>query len=361
MLEQVESVVTGEVILWGRPLLRWYISIAAFLGILLVLLALKIIGSKRYKKYKTELDQEFKWSIFSFFLLGKINFWSSLFVALYAASEAVNPIAKYDKYFKFVFIFGVFLQLFIWANSAINIYTHQKLRNNLKQNATSTTAINVFSLIWKFFAFSILALIMLDQMGFNITTLLAGLGVGGIAIALAVQNILGDLFASLTIVFDKPFKVGDAIQVDQIIGTVEKVGLKTTRIRSVTGEQIVISNADILKTRLQNFDGIIERRMFFKLGVTYDTPYEKMKMIPSLIEKAIMEQAKTRVDRVHFREYGESSLNFEVSYYIAESTLKLACDIQQEVNLAILKSFEDNGISFAFPSRTIYLQKEQLS
>lgn len=331
---------------------------AAFGVILLVLLVLKILGSRTYKAYKGELDKEFSWKIFCFFLLRKINFWSSLFIAIYAASEAVNPIAKYDKYFKFVFVVGIFWQLFIWVNAAINIYSHQKLRHSLENDPTSSTAINLFSLIWKFFAFVLIFLIMLDQLGFNITTLLAGLGVGGIAIALAVQNILGDLFASLTIVFDKPFKVGDSIQVDNLIGTVEKVGLKTTRIRSVTGEQIVMSNADILKVRLQNFDGIIERRVFFKLGVEYGTPHDKMRLIPALIEKAIMSQAKTRLDRVHFREYAESSLNFEVSYYIAESELRKSCDIQQDVNLAILKSFEENKINFAYPSRTIYLQNQ---
>lgn len=356
MVDQIEYIVTGEAMFLGRPLLRWYIGAGAFAVFLIVMMLLRFFGNHRYKALKSQLEQRFDWKIFTYFLLGKISFWASFFVAVYIGSEAVNPIHKIEKYFHIAFLLAGFWQIFLWTNSGINIYSHQKLRYSLTKDPTSSTAINLFSLIWKFAAFTILFIIMLDQMGFNVTTLLAGLGVGGIAVALALQNILGDLFASLTIVFDKPFRVGDTIKIDQLTGTIEHVGLKTTRIRSLHGEQVIMSNTDILKTRLHNFYQIQERRVQFNIGVTYDTPIEKMKLITQLLRSAVLSQAQTRVDRVYFKEYAESSLNFELTYVVIESDLKKATDIQHEVNLEILRIFEENKISFAFPSRTIYLQ-----
>ena len=161
-----------------------------------------------------------------------------------------------------------------------------------------------------------LALVALNRLGYDVTALITGLGVGGIAIALAVQNVLGDLFAALAIVLDKPFVVGDAITVDTMTGTVEHVGLKTTRIRSVNGEQLIFSNADLLKSRIRNFKRMQERRIVFTIGVSYDTPPDTVARIPAMIREAVEAQQQVRFDRSHFMSYGDSALSFETVYFV---------------------------------------------
>ncbi|HEY9226871.1 MAG TPA: mechanosensitive ion channel family protein, partial [Gemmatimonadaceae bacterium] len=190
--------------------------------------------------------------------------------------------------------------------------------------------------------------------GIEITALITGLGVGGIAIALAVQNILGDLLAALAIVFDKPFDVGDTIAVDQLVGTVEHIGLKTTRIRSINGEQVVLGNGDLLKSRLRNFRRMAERRSLFTLDVPYDTPVDVLARLPKIIEQIITAQKKVRFERSHLATFTESAIRIESVYFILDPDYKLFMDTQQAINLEILRRFEAEDVRFAFPSRTVY-------
>jgi small-conductance mechanosensitive channel len=200
-------------------------------------------------------------------------------------------------------------------------------------------------------------LLILDNLGIDITALVAGLGVGGIAVALAVQNILGDLFASLSIVLDKPFAVGDFIIIDDYLGSVEHVGLKTTRLRSLSGEQLVMSNADLLSSRIRNYGRMYERRIVFSLGVTYQTPRDKLKKIPGIIRDAVEAQDQTRFDRSHFKGYGSFSLDFETVYHVLQPDYNLYMDIQQAVNFAIHERFEAEGIEFAYPTQTLFVER----
>jgi len=192
----------------------------------------------------------------------------------------------------------------------------------------------------------------------NITGLVAGLGIGGIAVALAVQNILGDLLASLSIVLDKPFVIGDSIVVDSFSGTVEHIGLKTTRIRSISGEQLVFSNNDLLKSRIQNYKRMQERRVVFGFGVTYQTPLEKLPLINRIIREIIAAQPNSRFERVHFKEYGDSALNYEVVYFVMTPEYGIFMDVQETINLEIFRRFQEEGIEFAYPTRTVLIQKE---
>jgi small-conductance mechanosensitive channel len=205
---------------------------------------------------------------------------------------------------------------------------------------------------------SVILLLALDNLGVDVTALVAGLGVGGIAVALAVQNILSDLFASLSIVLDKPFAVGDFLIIDSFLGSVEHVGLKTTRLRSLSGEQLVFSNTDLLGSRIRNYGRMFERRVVFKIGVTYQTPRDKLTKIPGIIREAIEAQDKTRFDRSHFNEYGEFSLNFESVYYVLGPDYNLYMDIQQAINLRIHERFEEEGIEFAYPTQTLFLARQ---
>ncbi len=195
----------------------------------------------------------------------------------------------------------------------------------------------------------------LDNLGFNITTLIASLGIGGIAVTLALQNILGDLFASLSIVLDKPFAVGDFVTVDELAGTVEFIGLKTTRLRSLSGEQIVCANGDLLKSRIRNYKRMQERRVLFELGLLYQSTPAQLEAVPGLVRAAVEAQPDTRFERAHFKGFGASSLDFEVVYHVTVPDYARYMDVQQGINLALVRAFAGAGIGFAYPSRTVFL------
>ncbi|WP_224999105.1 mechanosensitive ion channel family protein [Cesiribacter sp. SM1] len=196
---------------------------------------------------------------------------------------------------------------------------------------------------------------LFDNLGYDLTAIIAGLGIGGIAIALAAQNILGDLFNYFVIFFDKPFEVGDFVVVDDKNGVIEHIGIKTTRIKTLSGEQLVFANSDLTSSRIHNFKRMQQRRVLFKVGVTYDTPLEKLTQLPAVIKGIILEQDPVSFDRVHFQSYGDSSLIYEIVYYVLSSEYNTYMDIQQAINLRIYEEFQKMEISFAFPSRTLYL------
>ncbi len=202
-------------------------------------------------------------------------------------------------------------------------------------------------------------LLSLQNVGVDVTALVAGLGVGGIAVALALQNILGDLFASLAIVLDKPFVLGDFINVGgEFLGSIEAIGLKTTRIRSLSGEQLVFSNSDLLGSRIRNYGRMAERRIAFTVGVTYETPKDRLAEIPGIIREAVEAQDKVRFDRSHFQKFGDFSLDFETVYYVLSPDYSTYMDIQQAINLRLFGEFGDRGIEFAYPTQTLHLFKQ---
>ncbi|MDE2314346.1 MAG: mechanosensitive ion channel family protein [Elusimicrobia bacterium] len=202
-----------------------------------------------------------------------------------------------------------------------------------------------------------IAAFILENMGVNITTAVAGLGIGGVAIALAAQQILGDLFSSFVIFVDKPFKVGDFIVVDGLMGTVEHVGIKTTRLRSLGGEMLVMANSDLTKSRLHNYQQMTQRRVIFGFGVTYQTPVDKMRAIPGMVREIFSSLDKAKLDRVNFKDFGDSSMDFEVVYYVLSPDYGLYMNIQESINLAMLERFTEEKIDFAYPTRTVFLAR----
>ena len=199
-------------------------------------------------------------------------------------------------------------------------------------------------------------LMLIENLGYNITTIITGLGIGGIAIALAAQNILTDLFSYFVIFFDKPFEIGDAISVNTISGTVERIGIKTSHIRSVTGEQLIMPNTELVKSTIKNFKRLQRRGIIFKINVRYDTPEEKLKSLPKLIETIINKQQHTKFDRCHLIAFGDFSLSFEIMYFIDSSDYKVYLDTQQNIYFEIMNAFAEQGIDFAFPGQTFILQ-----
>jgi len=201
------------------------------------------------------------------------------------------------------------------------------------------------------------ALFLIDNLGYDITTIVAGLGIGGIAIALAAQTILGDLFSYLVIFFDRPFEIGDFIIIDDKLGTVEYIGIKTTRIRTLGGEQLICSNTDLTNSRVHNYKRMQERRVVFEFRVLYHTPAAKLKIIPQIVKEIIESLEKTRFDRAHFKSFGDFSLNFEVVFYVLSADYNIYMDLQQQINLRLFEIFEKEQIEFAIPAQTVHISK----
>ena len=201
-------------------------------------------------------------------------------------------------------------------------------------------------------------LFLFDNLGYDVTAIVTGMGIGGIAVALAAQNILGDLFNYFVIFFDRPIEIGDFIVIDDKNGVVEKIGIKTTRVKTLSGEQLVIANSDLTSSRIHNYKKMQRRRILFGVGVSYETSNEDLKRIPGILKEIVNHQQPITFDRAHFKEFGDSSLNFEVVYYIEDAAYNTYMDIQQQINFEIFDKFQNMGISIAFPTRTLYLRNE---
>ena len=288
-------------------------------------------------------------------VIARTRLWLLVPLAANIGASALDLHDRLSNALSLVALIGLVIQAGLWATHFITLWLEGKTAARGAADGETLTALSLVGFAARVAVWAIVLLVALDQMGFNITALVAGLGVGGVAVALAVQNILGDLFASLSIVLDKPFVVGDFIVVDQLRGTVERVGVKTTRLRSLDGELLVFSNADLLKSRIRNFKRMNDRRIAFTVGVTYETATEKLAAIPVMLREAVEANARTRFDRAHFKEFGDSALVFEVVYFVLDPDFNTYMDIQQAINFAILERFRRDGISIAYPTRTLHL------
>ncbi len=254
-------------------------------------------------------------------------------------------------------VIALIVQAGIWGNAVLGAWAADyRQRQGEGLGGARVTTLNAMLFVARLVLFSLVALVALDNIpGVNVTALVASLGIGGIAVALALQNILADLFASLTITLDKPFVIGDFVIVGEFLGTVEHVGLKTTRIRSLSGEQLIFANNDLLSSRIRNYGRMQERRVAFQFGVLYQTTAEQLEAVPDQVRELMGELDQVRLDRVHFKNFGDSSLNFEVVYYVEDPDYNLYMDKQQAINLALVRRLAAMGVEFAYPTRTIHL------
>lgn len=333
----------------------WFFALGIGLFVLIGLLITQNLTAGRIKAValKTETDL----SDFAAQLVQKTQLFLLAAVGIYAGAQVLVLPSWLAIFINKLPFFALLFQLAFWANMLIEFILNRYVNSRKSEDERRVSQTMVAPL--KFIAFAltlgILVLVGLDNLGVNVTTLVTGLGIGGVAIALAVKNIVGDLFAAFSIVADKPFVIGDFLVVGDFRGTVEHIGLKTTRLRGMDGEEIIFGNEDILQSRLRNYQRMTERRIQFSLGVTYDTPAEKLAAIPGMLQSIIESVPLTRFDRAHFKSYGDSALNFEIVYFIQDIELKTYMDIQQTINLAIYRQFDETGIQFAFPSRTLYV------
>ncbi|MBB5348678.1 mechanosensitive ion channel family protein [Desulfoprunum benzoelyticum] len=252
----------------------------------------------------------------------------------------------------------VLIQLAVLSTHTVSFWVAHIRRQKIASDAGTVTTLTSVGFALRMLIWILLILIVLDNLGVDITALVAGLGITGIAVAMAMQNILGDLFASFSIVLDKPFVIGDFIVIDDCMGTVEHIGLKTTRVRSLSGEQLIFSNADLLKSRIRNYKRMYERRVVFSLGLVYRTPPEKLSQVPDIIRNAVEKHPQARFERAHFNEYGESALKFETVYWIANPDYNSYMDIHQAINLDIYRQFVEAEIEFAYPTQTVIVERK---
>ena len=345
----------GEVVWLGSPLDAWFMLGVAWAVIAVALVFAHRILLRSFRRLATRtatiVDDIFV------ALLERTKLYFLVALSLYIAVGAAplsEQVTSYISRIAFVFLL---LQVVFWGNAAITDWVRLYKERKLEEDAGAVTSMQAIGFLARLLLYTALLLIALDNFGIDVTALIAGLGIGGIAVALAMQNILGDLFASLSIVLDKPFEVGDFLIVGDTLGTVEKIGLKTTRLRSLSGEQIVISNGDLLASRIRNNKRMQERRIVFSLGVAYDTSAEKLERIPDMVREIVEVQEHTRFDRTHFARFGDSTLDFEVVYYMATPDYLTFMDIKQAINLAVFRRFEEESIEFAFPTRTVHVKQ----
>ncbi|MFA9439060.1 mechanosensitive ion channel family protein [Uliginosibacterium sp. sgz301328] len=249
------------------------------------------------------------------------------------------------------------LQVGRWGSAAVAAWLdHRLTHGEASQDGKTVMNLGIVAFGLRLLLWVVLVLMILDNLGVNITALVASLGIGGVAVALAVQNILGDLFASLSIALDKPFVVGDFIIVDDMMGTVKHIGMKTTRIQSLFGEELIFSNADLLKSRIRNYKAMQQRRVVFNFSVAFSTPVDKLRRITEAVREAINQHGdRVRVDRVHFQAIGSGGLAFEVVYYVMSGDYNQYMDIQQDINFSIIERFAAEHIEFAFPTQTLHI------
>jgi small-conductance mechanosensitive channel len=337
----------------GNPLRSWLIAAAVTLFVFGALrlvrsLVVRQLGALA-ERTTTDIDRVLVDA------LGRTRVFFLAFLSLYAGMQVLAVAPAPARALQIVGVIVVVLQIGFWGNALILSVTARQTARLVAADTTGATTVGVLGFLLRLALWSVLLLVALSNLGIDITAFVAGLGIGGIAVALAVQNVLGDLFASLSIVLDKPFELGDFIIVGELLGTVEHIGLKTTRVRSLSGEQLVFSNSDLLNSRIRNFKRMYHRRVVFRFGVTYQTPPDKVAAIGALVREIVEAQERTRFDRAHFFEYGDFALSFEVVYHVLDPDYNIYMDIQQAINLAILRRFADDGIEFAYPTRTLHL------
>ncbi|HWW20627.1 MAG TPA: mechanosensitive ion channel family protein [Steroidobacteraceae bacterium] len=279
--------------------------------------------------------------------------------ALYVAEKILTLPKNLDRVFDVAIVVGIWMQIGIWTAAAARFGLQRQQARTGDPRLTSTMDILLFVL--RLIIWAVVALLALENLGINVGPLVAGLGVGGIAIALAVQTVLSDLFASLSIALDKPFVIGDSLRIDNLEGTVEQIGIKSTRLRSVSGEQIILANADLLKSRVRNLGRASERRGLFMMSVAYDTPTAKLEQIPKLVGDAVASYQGARFVYCLLKELGESGLQFEVCFFVENRPGRDVTYALDQINRQILAGFERVGIGFAHPARTLWVKASSLS
>lgn len=346
-----------EVIFWDNPVRAWLLAAAT---LVISALGLRLVAgfvTARLARLAERTDNHLDDAVISA-LRGTrmLTYFAAGVLIAHPILDLSPRVSQLTNQFLAVFFL---IQVGLWSVHFARTWLGHVRESRMVSDRATATAVGAISFVVQLLTWSMVLLLILSNLGVNITALVTGLGIGGIAVALALQNVFSDLFASLSIVFDKPFVLGDFIIVGEHLGSVENVGLKTTRLRSLSGEQLVFSNSDLLASRVRNFGRMAERRVVFRIGVVYETPQDKLKLIPEMIRQAIEEEGdRIRFDRSHFASYGDFALLFETVYYVLDPDYNVHMDIQERVNLRIRERFLEEGLQFAYPTQTLLVRRE---
>lgn len=351
---------TGSIIdqnFWGNSISNWVIAAAIIICLFILIRLFKFFILKKLTVWA--LNTSTTWDNFIVTVMERSVIPLVYISTIYFALSTLNFIDKIEKviHVAYLIAFTFFVLRIISAAFRKFVYSFLQRREHSESKEKQAGGLIAIAnvVIW------ILGIIFLiDNLGYNVTTLIAGLGVGGIAIALAAQTVLGDLFSYFVIFFDRPFEVGDFVVVGDKNGVIEYIGIKTTRIRTLSGEQLVCANTDLTNSRLHNFKRMEKRRVVFSLGLTYQTSHAQLAEIPDLIREIIIKRPILQFDRAHFSGYGDFSLKFEVVYYVLDPDYNLYMDNQQSVYLDIFEAFEQKGIEFAYPTQTVFMNRQHV-
>ncbi|MFC0251541.1 mechanosensitive ion channel family protein [Massilia consociata] len=341
-----------DLIILGNPVADWLVALAAVAVVAAGLDAAKSILLRRLSGLAERSGSHPLGAAAA--ALSATRFAVLAIVGLYAGASLLALPERVQLFASRAAIAAILVQCAIWGDHAVRAWL-AGARERQASDPDRMTSSSAIAFLARVVLWAVVFLMILDNLGVNITTLVASLGIGGIAIALAVQSILGDLFASLSIVLDKPFVVGDFIIVDKMLGTVERIGLKTTRVRSLDGEQIIFSNADLLKSRIRNLRRMEARRVMFQLTATYDTPAPLLGTLPGLIEAIVTAQPQVRFDRAHLSNLAPPGYTFEVVYYVESADYLAFMDAQQAIYLGVVAMLAEQGVRLALPAQIVHL------
>jgi len=337
----------------GNTLQSWLCALITLIVALTALIITQRVLINKLSKLAVATDNQIDDLIVN--MIKQTKLFILVIASIYLASLTITIKPSIAELWQKVVILVLIFQTGLWASAGISFALGKIIKKRSKEDTSSKTTITFLGFVARVVLWIIILLLILDNLGVNITGLVAGLGIGGIAVALAVQSILRDLLASLSIVLDKPFIIGDFVVVDSLSGTIEHIGIKTTRIRSLSGEQLIFSNNDLLENHIRNYKRMSERRAVLNFGVVYQTSVEKLKAVKKIVRDIVEKQGNVRLDRVHFKEYGNSSLNFEVVYFVMDPDYNIYMDVQESINMEIFRQFGEEGIEFAYPTQTVYV------
>jgi len=341
----------------GNSPWRWLVAGAVAFGIFFVLLLLRRLAHKQYQRLAATPQDEFLE-----LPLHVVSHTSALFLliaSLFLGLQTLELPPKLARVVLTLITIASFWQIGLWATTALVAVLERKQRKTLAVDRAAAGSLTIIGFMVRLTIWALVLLLTLDNLGIQIKPLLAGLGIGGIAVALAAQNILGDLFASLSITLDRPFVLGDSLQVETFSGTVEYIGIKSTRLRSPDGEQIIMPNSKLLASNIRNLTRATERRVVFSISVGPETPLAEVRKIPGLIRSLIEAYPDVRFDRSHFAKISAASFDFEAVYVVKTTDYARHMDIVQEINLKLVEAFEKQGIAFAYPVQRLYLEQQQ--
>lgn len=348
----------GEWMLVGNPMRDWATAVALAAAMLAALWFLVRIVLRRVARFahKTETDIDD--------LIAHVGAQTRLSLltipALYIGSLVLVLPEVVTTWFRVLAMTAFLIQAAVWGDAVLDFVLQDYREEHGAEDNERLTTVGALTFVLRLVLYALIAVLALDNIpGVEVTALIGSLGIGGIAVALAVQSVLSDLFASLSIALDRPFVLGDLIVTGSESGTVEHIGLKTTRIRSLSGEQVVLGNSDLLNSRIRNYGRMAERRVVFSIGVAAETPIDKLEAIPSMLREIVTAQPKTRFGRAHLVKFSDFTLDYEIVYFIQDPDYDLYMDTHHSISLRILQRFADEGIRIPYPTQVVYVAQPE--